>query len=233
MARAIFGLSLIAFGVQHCMYGHFQSGMPPFPAWLTQQSWPAYLVGAVMVALGGLFVTGHPRKAVGELTAFFLFAAACTHLLRMHAVLVNGDSRTGMLEALSLAASALAFGSAGLNSVRQLRCFQAAKWVFCLSMFTFGVQHFLYLRFVATLVPYWIPFPWFWTVLFGLGFICASLGILLGVLRYTAVVLLSSTFGLLFLVLHIPRIAVNWNSGAEWSSGLVALALSCGSLAFL
>ncbi len=145
-ACSTFGAAVIGFGVQHCMYGHFRPGMPPFPASLTQQSWPAYLAGAALISLGGWLVVGRHKRTAGVITALFLLVAACTHLSHIHAVLVNGDARTGMVEVLALAASASAFGSTGINVARQRGYFRAAKVIFCLSMFVFGVQHFLYLH---------------------------------------------------------------------------------------
>jgi hypothetical protein len=42
-------------------------------------------------------------------------------------------------------------------------------------MFLFGVQHFIYLSFVANFIPAWIPWHYFWACFTGLGFNCSSL----------------------------------------------------------
>ena len=46
-------------------------------------------------------------------------------------------------------------------------------------LIVFGIEHFVYARYVATLVPAWIPGHLFWTYLVGVTFIVAAAAILL------------------------------------------------------
>jgi uncharacterized membrane protein YphA (DoxX/SURF4 family) len=94
----------------------------------------------------------------------------------------------------------------------------------------FGVHHFMYPSFIASLIPAWIPGPLFWAWATGAAFVAASLSALLG--RYTrlAGTLLSVMFLCWVVVLHTPRILARPGVELGWTSGFVALAMAGASL---
>ena len=96
-----------------------------------------------------------------------------------------------------------------------------------LSLVVFGVQHFIYGGFVATLVPAFMPGRLFWAYFVGVAFFAAAAGILYHLLARAAATMLGVMFFLFVLLLHIPRIIGNSTNGNEWTSGFVALAM-CG-----
>ena len=93
-----------------------------------------------------------------------------------------------------------------------------------------GVQHLIYAHFVATLVPGWIPGHLFWAYFVGVAFFAAALAIASGVQRRLAGMLLGAMFFLWVLIVHLPRIIGAVHNGNEWTSGLLALAMSGGAL---
>lgn len=95
------------------------------------------------------------------------------------------------------------------------------------SLVVFGVQHFIYGGFVATLVPAFMPGRLFWAYFVGVAFVAAAIGILTRMLARPAATMLGVMFFLFVLLLHIPRIIGNASNGNEWTSGFVALAM-CG-----
>jgi uncharacterized membrane protein len=95
------------------------------------------------------------------------------------------------------------------------------------SLLVFGVQHFIYGGFVATLVPAFMPGRLFWAYFVGVAFIAAAIGILTRMLARPAATMLGVMFFLFVVLLHIPRIIGNSRDGNEWTSGFVALA-ACG-----
>ena len=97
------------------------------------------------------------------------------------------------------------------------------------SLIVFGVQHFLYGGFVATLVPAFMPGQLFWAYFVGVAFFAAAAGILYKLLSRPAATMLGVMFFLFVLLLHIPRIIGDSRSGNEWTSGFVALAMCGGS----
>jgi uncharacterized membrane protein len=96
-----------------------------------------------------------------------------------------------------------------------------------ISLVVFGVQHFIYGGFVATLVPAFMPGRLFWAYFVGVAFFAAAAGILYHLLARAAATMLGVMFFLFVLLLHIPRIIGNSSNGNEWTSGFVALAM-CG-----
>jgi uncharacterized membrane protein len=96
-----------------------------------------------------------------------------------------------------------------------------------ISLIVFGVQHFIYGGFVATLVPAFMPGRLFWAYFVGVAFVAAAVGIFTKMLARPAATMLGVMFFLFVLLLHIPRIIGKSSDGNEWTSGFVALAM-CG-----
>lgn len=96
-----------------------------------------------------------------------------------------------------------------------------------ISLVVFGVQHFLYGGFVATLVPAFMPGRLFWAYFVGVAFVAAAVGIFIEMMARPAATMLGVMFFLFVVLLHIPRIATHSRNGDEWTSGFVALAM-CG-----
>jgi len=96
-----------------------------------------------------------------------------------------------------------------------------------ISLVVFGIQHFLYANFVATLVPSWMPARLFWAYLVGVAFVAAAIGAVVHRMTRPAGTLLGVMFLLFVTMLHIPRIVTHARDGNEWTSGFVALAM-CG-----
>ena len=96
-----------------------------------------------------------------------------------------------------------------------------------ISLVVFGVQHFIYGGFVATLVPAFMPGRLFWAYFVGVAFFAAAIGIFTRMLARPAATMLGVMFFLFVVLLHIPRIIGNSSNENEWTSGFVALAM-CG-----
>lgn len=97
----------------------------------------------------------------------------------------------------------------------------------CLGLFLFicGVQHFLFIEFVKTLVPRWIPFDAFWTYAAGVALILAGAALLM---KFKVALTAKAAGWMVFIwliVLHIPR-AVNDPSANELTAVCEALAVS-------
>jgi hypothetical protein len=101
--------------------------------------------------------------------------------------------------------------------------------LYAVSLVIFGVQHFMYAHFVASLVPAWIPAHLFFAYFVGLAFIAAAISIVTRTLTYLATSLLGAMFFLWVVVLHLPRVLGNLANGNEWTSLGVALAMSGGA----
>jgi hypothetical protein len=105
------------------------------------------------------------------------------------------------------------------------------RFLIAISLVVFAVQHFMYARFVATLVPAWIPARLFWAYFTGMAFVAAAISIATKRMLGMAATLLGTMFFLFIVLLHIPRVAGAIRNGNEVTSLFVAVAM-CG-LAFI
>jgi uncharacterized membrane protein len=102
----------------------------------------------------------------------------------------------------------------------------AASLLIAVPMFIFGVQHFIYLSFVANFIPAWIPWRSFWACFTGLALIAAACGIMLKRWALPAATLLGTMIFLWVLLLHTSRIAASPNDFGEWRGIFQALTMS-------
>lgn len=91
-----------------------------------------------------------------------------------------------------------------------------------------GIQHFLFVDFVASLVPAWIPGHVFWTYFAGVALIAGGTGLILPQTVRLAAPLAGLMMFLWVLLLHIPRAmaAAPAQSRNEWTAVFEALTMS-------
>jgi uncharacterized membrane protein len=227
--RTLYALAILGFGIQYAIYGHLRRGLPLCPTWLHPNHILAYALAALFIAAGLALLTTWRTLAVSLILGLLLLGSAGLYLMHFHYVAYDGDGRTLFLECLSLAATALILHglSAGANGKYSL---MPGRLFFAFAMVVFGIQHFLYVRFLATLIPHWIPGHHLWILFTGFALIAAGLSIATTIEdKYASYGLFILFFGWLVL-LHAPRILHALHNGDEWSSGFVVLALSGASL---
>jgi hypothetical protein len=109
---------------------------------------------------------------------------------------------------------------------------KSGPYLFAISSVVFGVSHFLIPRFIASLIPAWIPGSgMFWAYLTGLVFIVAGVTIGAKWMDFWGAISLGLMFLLWFFLLHSPRVvaASGFHNPDEWSSAFIALAICGGS----
>jgi uncharacterized membrane protein YphA (DoxX/SURF4 family) len=235
--RLCFGISIAFFGVQYLLYGRFEGGLPLVPPWTPGAPVLAYVLGLALILLALSIATSwRARHSAISLGTLLLLSFLFLHCLHASSILHNGTDRTRAFECLTL--SAIGFTLAGIlsNGRNSAASGIAANWalflgrfLFAICMVVFGAQHFMYAGFIATLIPAWIPLHLFWVYLTGTGMIVAGFWIATGILASLASLGLGVMFLLWFLLLHAPRVAASPRNGDEWTSALVALAVSGGS----
>ena len=136
--------------------------------------------------------------------------------------------RTQVLESLAIAALAwLLPGEDAIPGWLE----RAGRYLLALSLFVFGVDHFLALAPIGTLIPPWIPWHVFWIAFFGAAFIAAGISIGLNILLRWGAVCIGLMFAIWVFTLHRPRTLLGLYGGSgprgpdEWSSPFIALAL--------
>jgi uncharacterized membrane protein len=223
----VFGLAVLAMGLQQIARLDFIAGPLVAPAWVPWRTGVACLSGAVMLAAGATIgFAAYRRPAARALALLWALAFAAFQLPTPRAIVLEGVARTRALELLAFTATAMLLA----GSVPVAR---AGRILFGLCFVVLGAQHFMYAGFIATLVPAWIPGGGlFWNYATGVGLIAAGIAIGAGRLATPAGLLLALMLAAFVLTLHLPRTLTQAATANELNSLLVALAMAGAALAF-
>jgi uncharacterized membrane protein len=234
--RWIFSFAVIALGAENIVCAHTAQpsvgsspqSIPALP-FLPGIPWLAILFGALWIACGvGLLTTRWRRASAYTLGATYIFWTL-VHVLPQY-IASPGDMglRTIVFEPLSLACIALLLpGPATTPKGLSIAC----RAVIAIAMIVFGVDHFLGLVFIGSLIPGWIPLHIFLVAFFGIVFIAAGIGIGLGIFERWSWIAIGLMFAIWVITLHIPRTLGFYHiPGAttdpdEWSSLFIAIGL--------
>jgi uncharacterized membrane protein len=240
----LFPLAMLAFGIEHIIFaGAVDDAMYPWvlrvPAW-------NYIFGTLLIALSvSIGIKKRAPSAAGVLGATLSLYSLLLYVPRIVAYLHEPGpwtSNFGIGSPLAaagelLAMSGVAWVLAGDRMERRPRFPTRAingetrlgRILFAGSLTIFGVQHLIYHDSLATLVPSWIPWHLFWAEFIGAAFIVSAAGIATKTAERSAALLLGTMFGLIVLLLHVPRVIAAARSLDEWNSAFVAVAMSGGA----
>jgi uncharacterized membrane protein len=235
LARIFFALDLLGFAIELFLAGHFVAGLPPIPPTVHASSIEIHGAAIFLAALaiGILFIPTAPTCAL--LTGLiYTGSALILHGNARAALLHDAGLRTSFLEALAIGAGALALFSIDARPPRAFFEAQAAiGWLamvlFALTLIVFGYQHFEVIKYVASVIPRWIPQHTLMAQLTGVALILACIGLFVPRAAIAAGITVGAMFLLWALFLHIPRIAAHPHNRDEWISGIVCLAMADAS----
>ena len=234
-ARIFFALDLAGLALQLALTGHFSAGLPPFPPTLAASHTQIYGIAGVMLLLAvGMLVPRAVATCSLLLGLIYTGSAFMLHGAYGQALLQNGNLRTVFLETLAIGAGALALFAI---EAKPPRAFQEAQTaigflalvLFALCIAVFGYQHFEFLRFVAPLVPRWIPAHALWVQITGAAMIAAAIAFFLPRVAVPAGIALGVMFLLWFFLLHVPRVIASPHNRDEWTSAIIVLAMADAS----
>jgi uncharacterized membrane protein len=212
LGRAFFAAAMAAFGLQYLIHALAASAPALGPPWIPAPHFSGYVSAIILVgAAAGIATATLARCSAISLAILFWVRALLAYVPRLVANIHDPGPWTSGSELLALCGAALV-----LAGVRKL-----GRILFAAPLLVFGVQHFLYAHFIATLVPAWIPGRLFWAYFVGVAAQKAA--------RRSAI-LLGLMFFLWVLIVHLPRVAAAPHNGNEWTSLFVALAMSGGAL---
>lgn len=234
--RWIFAFASVALGAENLVCAHVSqqplgagyAGIPVLP-WVPAMPWLAMLTGAIAIACGVGLLLRRWAKVSGFALGALLVGATLVFVLPKY-IALPGDMglRTVVFEPLSLACIAFLWPGEPLTPVWLAR---TSRWLFAVAMIVFGVDHFLALAPIGTLLPDWIPWHVFWIGFFGAVFIVAGMGIGLRILERWSWAAIGLMFAVFVLTLHVERTLGFYSiPGAirdpdEWSSLFIAVGL--------
>jgi prepilin-type N-terminal cleavage/methylation domain-containing protein len=231
---------MIAFGVQHFVYGEFVTRVvPKLPPSLPAHTFLAWLVGGYLVTSGvALLFRPIARGTALVLGGTILGSFALFYLPLDFANPNNAGLWTNAGKALALSGAAFLVarnlpgersGAVGLWRIliQLLEKLAPLGPIFVGVFLAYcGVLHFIYVNFVSGLVPTWIPGSIFWTYFSGAALIGGGVGIVLANTRRLAGLCSSVMIFLWVVLLHIPRAIANLRDSNETTAVFEALAIA-------
>lgn len=238
IGRLLFAVAITVFGIQHLIYARTAAGLGP--PWAPVNHVLAYIVGALLLVAGICLAIGRQVQFAAILLAIVLLArAALNDLPKLIFTPRDPGPWTSGFELLALCGACLviaailgtrrSYSGRAVNPVGPL--FKVGQLLFAVALVIFGIQHMMYAKFIATLIPAWIPGHLFWAYFVGAAFLASALAIATTRLATLAASLLGLMFFLWVVILHAPRVVGALHNGNEWTSMIVALAMSGGAFA--
>jgi len=220
--RVMLTLGLVLMGALALVYRDFALQWQPVPENMPAREMLALVNGVALIACGLLLLWQRARLASAALLAFY-FLIVWVLVLHLPRVIGGVEAAwNGMAEAGAMGAGALAIALTSAN--RDPRWARLALGV-CAPVF--GVAHFIYADFTASMVPAWIPpSQIFWAYVTGWGHVLGGLSLLTGILPRLGAGLYALMLTSFALVLHLPRVIASPDVRIEWTMLAVALTLS-------
>jgi len=218
LGRFLFAIAMAGFGVQFLVHAWLRGPMPG-PPWDTGRPLWAYVTAGVLIGTAACIAMGKKSRWSALLLATLLLTRALLiYAPRLAAAPRDPRPWTSGFEIVAMCGAALVL-SGTLVAL--------GRFLFAISLAVFGIQHFLYARFIATLIQSWMPAHLFWAYFVGVAFVASALAIAARKYGRLAAALLGLMFFLWVISLHLPRVAAAPHNGNEWTSMIVALAM-CG-----
>lgn len=241
--RTFYGIGIAGIGIQQFIYSDFRPViLPQWPSWIPWLTAWAYLTGAALVVAGVIIILSKNARLtsliLGMAFLLFFFGFHVTYQLFISPYGFNIGLWTDALKELAFSGGAFVIAASypkeKLSGTSLLDNFiPFGRIFFSIMMIVFGYDHFLYTKFVATLVPEWIPWHTFWTYFAGTALMGAGVAIMLKFQLKLVGLLLGIMLFIWFVILHIPRAIADpyIDKGNEVTSVFEALAFS--GIAFL
>lgn len=218
LGRFLFALAMAGFGVQFLVHAWFRGPLPG-PPWDPGRPLWAHVTAGVLIGTAVCIAMGRKSRWSGLLLAtLLLLRALLIYAPRLVANPHDPRPWTSGFEIVAMCGAALVL-SGTLVALGRL--------LFAISLVVFGIQHFLYARFIATLIQSWMPAHLFWAYFVGVAFVASAMAMAARKYGRLAAALLGLMFLLWVISLHLPRVAAAAHNGNEWTSMIVALAM-CG-----
>lgn len=220
IGKYFFLTGMMAIAIQHFVFNDFVLGRAPaWPMHVPGKTLWAYITGSFFFITGLMIIGNIQARRVALMAAALIFVWA---FLRYLPIVVSDSllapSWTSAGKAivfigglLVIAATASNFKSQGrqskIQSINSNVSLIAAGRI-CLSLFLLitGLQHFIYVEFVASLIPEWFPGnAVFWTYFAGVALLCGGLGLLIPKTAALAAFLSGTMIFSWFWIVHLPR----------------------------
>lgn len=221
--RWLYGLGAVGLGLVGLAVGDFALQWQPVPKDVPAGETLAHLSAALLI-LGGLATIWRRTSAVGALGLGLMYGAWVV-VLHLPVALADASqiaSWNAVAEALALSLG----GLVGWAAIARPDLAPIGRRLFGLCPVIFGLAHFGYAKFTASMVPAWLPAPLVWAYLTGAGHMAGGLALIAGVQARLAATLLAAMYATFALILHLPRVIAAPAERIEWTMLAIAVSLT-------
>ena len=218
--RVVYAAGLLLLGAVSLAFRDFALQWQPVPAMLPHRAAFASVNALVLIGCGIVLLTPHFRTAAWLATAYLVLWVVLLHGPPVVASPLDVALWLGAAEITTLALGAAATVAARPSTHRLLR------YAFATCVGIFGLSHFVYAQFTASLVPAWIPGPLFWAYATGVGHLATSASLFSGVMLRASMRLLTVMLAIITLLVQVPQLIVDPSIHARWVALAVSIALT-------
>lgn len=222
LGRIFYGIAMAAMGFITIYYRDVPyMFIPPHHGWISDRVGLIYVFGALLFLAGACIALGTKLVQASRLLGAALLLIFCFYFVPYD---LGASSRYLHFGQWENAAKELALAAGALVIAR----YNWAIVLFALTIFSFGVDHYLYARESVDYIPAWIPNKLFWMYLTGTALLASSLAVMVNIKRRLAACLLGAMIFIWVLILHLPRTmaAPFAENEGEITSAFLALAYS-------
>lgn len=237
-SRVVFALAFVALGLLSLFSRDFASVWQPVPDGMPARAFLAMVSGAVMLVGGaGLLWRRTLVPAAFTMMMYTLVWLLALHVPRVIVGPLHEITWGGCAEIVTLvAASWLLYASsaslsdkphfAALSGPRAVRI---ARIAFAAAIPLIGLEHLVYAKPTAEMVPDWLPYHMGWAYLTGIAHIAAGLAIALDVLPRLAATLETWMMGIFTLFVWIPSVLATPSQRFVWTGLMISTVITAAA----
>jgi uncharacterized membrane protein len=228
LSRLFIAIAMIAFGIQHLVYSAFVTRVIP-PISIPITPYLADLAGAVLILAGAMIIFNIQARRASTILGFLILLSAIFLWLPRLIAAPNAGLATMTGKAFMLSGAALLVAASLRRPARPFfldKLVPFAPYFLAGFLILGGVEHFMYGKFVGTLVPAWIPGHLAWTYFAGAALVAGGFGIVMPITKRLAANLVGVMVGLWVILLHIPRALAAPHDSNETTAVFEALAVT-------
>jgi uncharacterized membrane protein len=233
--QVLFAIGLAGLGVLSLVHHDFALQWQPVPQGIPARDVLALASGAVLVLAAAALLVRRSARTAAAVLALFLFSwVLLLQLPRLAMQPLNIAVWLGLCESLTLSVGAWVLyawldnipsrSAAGFATTATAVSY--ARLLLGAAMVVFGLAHFAYADFTASMMPVWIPARLALAYLTGAAHLAAGAALLLGIVPALAVRLEAIMMSAIVLLVHIPAVAAQPSSREQWTGLFVATALT-------
>jgi uncharacterized membrane protein len=227
--RPLFSLAITGIGVETFICGSGHKVVPVIP-WLPASPSLVYPVGTIFILCGAGLLFQRTLIVCSITLGVVMLLGGLAFDVPRNPDLMSAPWRTNVLEPIVIGSLAwLAPGSGATPRWLQ----RTSGYLVAFALVVFGIAHFQILSPIASMVPSWIPWHWFWTVFFGVAFIAAGVSFAIGFLQRWAALGVGLMFALWTLTVHLPPVLRATENPELWSDVFIVVALWGGFWALM